>query len=71
MDENNSVKITIIRPKKNIKTLENLCFKFSFGKSNKKHKLNVKIGIKRGLMSLLNNSFCISFIAGSLHLLAL
>ena len=57
----------IINPIENIKTLESLYLTFSLGIINKKHKLKVKIGIKRGLMSRLNNSFCISLIAGSLH----
>mgnify|MGYP001170241885 CR=1 FL=1 len=62
-----SEKIIIKSPNRNTNTRENLYFEFSFGYNNKKHKLRLITGKKRGLISRVNNSFCISLIAGSLQ----
>ena len=66
-EELNSEKIIIIKPKKNTQTRENLYFELSFGYNNKKHKLSEITGKKSGLINRVNNSFCISLIAGSLQ----
>ena len=66
-DDVTSEKIIIKNPNINTHIRENLYFEFSLGYNNKKHKLRLITGKKRGLISLVNNSFCISLIAGSLQ----